>query len=163
MSDKKDRMPEEDVARALKRMAKEDVTYVLNALENDDGADGAKVLSQMADFLEVRQHAEGTGWPSVSLEDLDVLAYLIQRLIDLKWDRDCDGDCPVLFSLLNRNTHQQGFYQPLPQLHAIGGNKAELVKALQVALANASTAATEVNLVIQELQWLGWGKVGDSE
>lgn len=54
------------------------------------------------------------GYAPVGQESLDELHALIMILIEARWETDEDGDLPVEFRLVNRNTFQRLHFQPVP-------------------------------------------------
>lgn len=53
------------------------------------------------------------GWAKVSDEDFIELHRLVDGLIQARWGQDEDGDLPVEFTLVNRNTHQPLHFRPV--------------------------------------------------
>ena len=65
-------------------------------------------------FLEDRRESFGGGWAQITPEDVDQLREIIRWLIELKCDRDADGDLPIECKLVNRRTHERLHYYPIP-------------------------------------------------
>lgn len=65
-------------------------------------------------FLRNHRESDGGGWAPVTGEDWEDLHNVIDKLVELKWDPDCDNDLPIEFQLINRNTHHRMAYTPVP-------------------------------------------------
>ncbi len=72
------------------------------------------VLDVLVDrFLDDYRQSDG-GWAQISPKDMELLGDIIYELIDLKCDRDADGDWPIEFRLVNRRTHERLHYHAVP-------------------------------------------------
>lgn len=60
------------------------------------------LMKQIQEFLAERRLEDG-GWAEVKQEDIEQLSEIIWELINLKFEKDVDGDLPVNFRLANRN------------------------------------------------------------
>jgi len=81
-----------------------------------------------------RECSAGGGWAQITDADLDQLHKIIWKLIELKCDRDADGDLPIQFKIVNRRTHENLAYSAVP--HREGrdenGNEIELVPFTEI-------------------------------
>ena len=101
-------------------------------------------------FLEDHRECEaGGGYAQITQEDINRLHEIVWKLIELKCDRDADGDLPVQFKIVNRRTHEGLAYMAVP--HREGrdedDNEIEMVPftdMLQILLSNLSIASDRV-------------------
>ena len=102
-------------------------------------------LREMIDrFLKDRRQSDCGGWAQIVPADLEQLAEIIHSLIDLKCERDADGDVPIRFRLINRRETRGMIYDPVPYFgireHDDGYKRAEQVinRNLRIAVADWS-------------------------
>jgi len=65
-------------------------------------------------FLEDHRESLGGGWAEITPEDINDLYEIIRELIDLKCDKDADGDFPIQVKIVNRRTHEHLHYDAVP-------------------------------------------------
>ena len=76
-----------------------------------------KLETELAKFLEQKQKCEGTGWPVVETEDVNQLYEIIRLIIDEKFERDCDGDSPINFTIIDRTRYEPLHFIPVRYDH----------------------------------------------
>lgn len=64
-------------------------------------------------FLKDHRESDG-GWAMITPEDVTLLWKIIRELIELKCEKDADGDLPIEVHLVNRRTHERMHYDALP-------------------------------------------------
>ena len=64
-------------------------------------------------FLGDHRESKG-GYAEITHEDIKELHEIVRELIELKCDRDPDGDLPIEFEIVNRRTHERMNYGQVP-------------------------------------------------
>lgn len=100
-------------------------------------------------FLEDHRESDG-GYAKITTEDIHLLYEIIRELIDIKCDRDPDGDLPIEFEIVNRRTHERMHYGQVPYRDGIGDGEPipfmEMVRVLQM---NLNIAASRLDIELQ--------------
>lgn len=65
-------------------------------------------------FLTETRRSERGGWAEVTSKDIADLDKIIGAIVDLKCERDSDGDQTINWDLTNRVTHLRVPFRPLP-------------------------------------------------
>ncbi len=73
------------------------------------------LFSKMEKFLAERRHSSG-GYAEVRIKDMTDLDKIIHELIELKFERDPDGDLPVEFKLVDRTRFEPMHFAVVPYL-----------------------------------------------
>lgn len=71
----------------------------------------------LQEFLKERRESDRGGYAPVTKEDLEQLHEIIGKLIEFKWEADCDGDRPVEWHLTDRTKYQRDRYVAVPHAH----------------------------------------------
>lgn len=103
-------------------------------------------------FAKDRRLADGGGWAPVHDEDLDQLHCILNALLVLKFQRDCDGDLPINFEIIDRTKFEPSHFMPVPYnpFEASPEKKAEHMKEVAYNLETAAKAMIRA-IKIQEL------------
>lgn len=104
------------------------------------------LAARIDDFL--REHREcepGGGWAEVTDDDLNKLDVIIDRLVELKCDRDADGDIPVAWTLVNRRKRHRSPYVAVPLSMDIRSLQDPLLEDLHGAVSLNLALANEEN------------------
>lgn len=64
-------------------------------------------IDSALDALLAERRKSDSGWAPVTEDDLKALHRLIKLVLEAKFERDGDGDLPVEYELVNRNTHER--------------------------------------------------------
>lgn len=72
------------------------------------------LLSKIDSFLEEHRPSRRGGWAEISREDVEKLDEIIEMLVDLKADRDADGDRTVQWTLTNRREEERMPFANVP-------------------------------------------------
>lgn len=72
-------------------------------------------------FLEDHRESDG-GYAKITPEDIQELHEIVRELIELKCDKDPDGDLPIEFEIVNRRTHESMQYAPVPYRNGEDGD-----------------------------------------
>jgi hypothetical protein len=100
-------------------------------------------------FLEDhRECTAGGGYAQITSEDIGLLYDIVRKLVDLKCDKDADGDLPVECKLINRRTHEPFHYMAVPHRSHFPNDELEVIPftdMLQILLLNLSLASDRVN------------------
>jgi len=118
-----------------------------------------KLFDKIRKFLADHRESEDGGWARVTKEDRGLLHQIVLTLIELKFDRDPDGDLPVEFDLVNRNAGYMPPFQYIPYHTANddAGSEYELglyKVALGEALYNLSVAMDCLRPIMKNMQYL---------
>jgi len=104
----------------------------------------------LADFLaEHREGDGGGGWAEITPDDVDKLRGILNLLIELKCDKDADGDYPIEARLINRRVNERLSYWALPYREQ-GGEVVLFEDMMRIALLNLRRATREMDGVIEE-------------
>ena len=77
--------------------------------------DKEQLLSTISKFLETKVERTGSGWPDVSEEDFSTLRLIVDELIELKWETDCDNCRPVIPLINDITKFESLHYSPVPR------------------------------------------------
>ena len=111
-----------------------------------------EIHTRLNKFLEVQKLSDG-GYAEVSNEEFSELSELINDIIHLKYEMDCDGDIPIEFALTDRNKYERSRFFPMPYTHNATTLK-ELIDALSCAEYNLATAQTQIKNIVNSIRWL---------
>lgn len=70
--------------------------------------------SKITAFLKDKRKSKSGGWAEVTDSDIADLSDIINDIIGLKFERDCDGDLPVEYCLVDRNKYYNIPYVYVP-------------------------------------------------
>lgn len=104
-------------------------------------------LDQLIDhFLEDHRESDG-GYAKVTTDDIHLLYKIIRELIDIKCDRDPDGDFPIEFEIVNRRTHESMHYGQVPYRDPIceGQDSIPFMEMVRVLQMNLNIAASRLD------------------
>lgn len=94
-------------------------------------------------------------WDHVKDADVDKFYREVVMLAKKRFGIDCDGDCPIDVTIINRARQQSNHFGTLEHLHKIE-NQAEKIKAvrrnLRTANANASMASEQLRSVMFDVE-----------
>lgn len=102
-------------------------------------------------FLEDhRECSAGGGWAQITEKDITRLYEIVWELIELKCDKDADGDLPIEFKIINRRTHERLHYMAVPYREGRDENDNEIeavpfMDMMQILLLNLNLASDRVN------------------
>ena len=102
-------------------------------------------------FLAEERKSEGS-WAPVTDEDMDGLHDIIERLIELKFEEDCDGDHPVEWKLINRTTHHRMHYRPLRYDHHIEDHEMTPRERIDAELNLHQAVTLNFNIATQDME-----------
>lgn len=57
-------------------------------------------------FLSTPSFSDGGGWAPASNDDLTEFRYILDEIVEAKWQRDCDGDLSVQVMTTDRNRYE---------------------------------------------------------
>ncbi|MCK5017215.1 MAG: hypothetical protein KAS32_09090 [Candidatus Peribacteraceae bacterium] len=104
--------------------------------------DKQKFLKEVEDFIEIQIEGEGDGegWPIASNEELNKLRSIIYKLIDFKYQRDCDNDQGIVACVYNKK-HSMCHFDPMPHNNSHrreGLSEKEKLKLKQYTISTAN-------------------------
>lgn len=73
-----------------------------------------KLLGLIESFLAVRKKGMGGSWPDVTEDEMNELWDILNHIILLKYEKDADGDLPVVYELVDRTKYHRLDYVPIP-------------------------------------------------
>lgn len=85
------------------------------------------LVGKISTFLSEKHESSG-GWAKVTFEDFVKLGDIIQDLIEMKCDRDVDGDLPIEFKLTDRTKFERTNFCSIPYENEKGDNLEEIVE-----------------------------------
>jgi hypothetical protein len=113
-------------------------------------------------FLETRIKSENGGWPEVSHAEINQLYSIIDKLINTKWQKDCDGDPPVRIKLIDRTRYEAFHYQPIPYDFDHENNDFDKLNSeysfkdiLRKKILNLNVATQEIERTLYILEYYG--------
>lgn len=92
------------------------------------------------EFLKIKSCSDG-GYAPVGLNDIVLLRNILKSILDLKYERDADGDLPVGFILIDKTKER------FPPFEAIKHDASSL-KKLSDTRYNADVANQELSRII---------------
>lgn len=96
-------------------------------------------------FLEDHRESEG-GYAKVTTEDIHLLYEIIRELIELKCDKDPDGDLPIEFEIVNLRTHEPMHYGQVPYRDIYDEKEpVPFIERVRVLQMNLNIAASRLN------------------
>ncbi len=93
----------------------------------------ATLLKRIEAFLSEPRKAKPGDWPDVTDADMEQLRDIVGRLIDLKFERDVDGDAPVEAVLVDRTRFERPMHIPVRYTHRAVDGRSELELHLAAA------------------------------
>lgn len=96
-----------------------------------------KVHDAIDKFLKERKMCERGGYPKVTEADINSLYQLFDKIIDAKFQNDCDGDAPVTVRFVNRTEEHMPHFVPIPHRDK---DEASRRRNLEIAAFNLSVA-----------------------
>lgn len=105
------------------------------------------LLTKIEKFLANRiKVAQGEERAEADQKDVDVLASIINDLVNAKWEPSYDAWTPVDTILVNRSTHDPFYFEPMPS-DWDEDTKVTFEDKMRVANANCGMAAEHLNRV----------------
>lgn len=110
-----------------------------------------KTLKAMLDdFMKTRSKCDGSGWAPVAEDDIEKLGKIILRILEEKYERDCDGSIPVEFDLVDRTRFERMHYFKIPYEHKAKTND-ERMRILSLLNSNVHNAARALDQHVRTL------------
>lgn len=111
-------------------------------------------IGRLRAFLSTPNHSD-TDWPVIAGEELGASAELVREIFELKWARDCDGDLPIRFSMLDRRRHRLVWDCPVSvdprHAESLDEGERRLLSNLRTLTGAVGSYAHELKIVEQEL------------
>jgi len=102
----------------------------------------AVLIKKITEFLLSPRKSQRGGWADVTQEDVHQLWDIIFRLVELKFQRDADGDLPIEWNLVNRH---ETYGVPFVPVRYVG---ADWGQSMSDTLTNLSISVREMQLVL---------------
>lgn len=110
-----------------------------------------KILEQKIDkFLSEKRLSHG-GYSEVTKDDMVQLRNIIDDLLEIKWQRDPDGDLPVEFTVMDKTTYRIPDYWPIRHYRSDNTDK-ELFESLRIAGYNLSLAHGDLEVILSMIR-----------
>ena len=106
----------------------------------------AQIIALLDELMEAPRESD-SGWAEVTTEDRDQLHELFRAIIEAKFEPDDDGDSPIEFILVNRNTHQRMHFCPMMYPRLNKGLEGAM-RILNVASMNMSIASGQLDKAV---------------
>ena len=96
-------MTDPDVVRDEER-SRQEAEAIAHRWPNEEQrkARRAKLHENLDIFLDAFVETQGSGWAAAETADTDALHAIMQEVVDLKFERDCDGDSVINYHIVNR-------------------------------------------------------------
>ena len=98
------------------------------------------------DFLSERRKSDG-GWAPVTESDFRQLCAIIDRILELKWGRDADGDLPIEYKIIDRKQFERMHYVPVPYQHK------DAAEHLEAVIMNAQMATDALSATLRIIRY----------
>jgi hypothetical protein len=72
------------------------------------------LVAHIKAFIKDRRPCVGHGWAPVEPGDVAELCGFIREIVEGKWDKDCDGDLPVNFRVIDRTRYEPMHFFEVP-------------------------------------------------
>ena len=107
-----------------------------------------KTLNKLLDeFLKKKSKSDGR-YAKISQEDMDCLYEILYTLRELKCEKDSDGDIPLEFRVIDRNTHESSNFFATRYTHTLHSAE-ERKRELSLRLANLNMATHSIEQLIR--------------
>lgn len=104
-------------------------------------------------FLEDYRESHRGSWAKITPEDVTLLGEIVRELIELKCDKDANGDYPIEARLINRRVYESLRFYALPYKETPDGQEVPFKERLRLAQTNVSMAACRLEAVASEFYW----------
>jgi len=81
------------------------------------------LIKMLEAFLKKKSESQNGGFAKVSEGEIEDLYKIILRILELKYEKDADGDIPVDFRLVDRTRFEPLHYIPVPYEHQAKNDK----------------------------------------
>lgn len=106
------------------------------------------LLSKIKNYIDNPLPENGSGWPIVEENDIEDLVYIIRDIIDCHFPRDCDGDTPIEFEIIDRTKYEPRFFSPIPYRHTI----TDIMDYIKPLAFNASVATEKFSIALKLIE-----------
>ena len=106
--------------------------------------------TMLAEFLKHRSKCKNSGWAEVAEGDIEKLHAIILKILEMKYERDCDNSLPVEVDLVDRTRFERLHHVLVPYEHMAKTND-ERMEILSRLNANARIAVEALNQHIRML------------
>lgn len=120
--------------------------------EPNDASRYTVFLDRVKQFVENQSVSLDGGWPVVTEADMKEMNELVQKLIELRFDEDCDGDLPVRFQIIDRTRYEAMHYYPLKHEHQAESME-DFMRIMHMAQMNLSIAHDDFNRLWRILEY----------
>ena len=107
------------------------------------------LVNMIDQFLENHRESHRGGWAKITPADVSQLREIVHELIELKCDKDADGDLPIEVHLVNRRTHERMHYRPYPYPAFDRPDEYSFHDRLRILVGNLHTATTRLDTEVQ--------------
>lgn len=109
--------------------------------------------TMLADFLKHRSKCENSGWPVVADADIEELYAIVGKLLEMKYEKDCDGSLPVEVSFVDRTKFERSHYFNIPYEFKAKTNE-ERMEILSRLNTNVHMAANALDMHVKMLDMI---------
>ena len=124
-------------------------------MENETGDDDMKksLNKMLAEFLKHRSKSKRGGWAEVAEGDVEKLYSIIIRILEMKYQRDCDNSLPVEVGLVDRTKFERSHYLNIPYEHLAKSDE-ERMEILSLLNTNARIASNGLDRHVKMLDMI---------
>lgn len=114
-------------------------------MKTDEAMPKEQLFEEIESFIADRKLAKNASWPEVKIEEIHIINRLIQALLELKYERDVDGDLPIDWAIVDRTKYYHPFlaFSELKYPHKMMDTD-ELMSGLRDRSINLSIAEDEL-------------------
>ena len=109
------------------------------------------LFSKLEDFLKTRKTSDG-GYADVADDEMSQLVDIVRDVLELKYERDPDGDMPVEFQLVDRTRYQAPLFMPVRRTDKPYKNESEMDLRLQAIDRYGSIASWAVQMQAHQVR-----------
>ena len=95
--------------------------------------------TMLSEFLKPRSKSKNGGWAEVAEGDIEKLYKIVRKILEMKYERDCDNSLPIEFSFVDRTKCERSHYFFIPYEHKAKSND-ERMEILSRLSCNAKMA-----------------------
>lgn len=106
--------------------------------------------AMIKEFLKYRSKSKNSGWAEVAEGDIDKLYAIVLRILEMKYEKDCDNSLPVEVDFVDRTRFERLHHFLIPYEHMAKSND-ERMEILSRLNSNVQSAVSALNQHIRML------------
>lgn len=109
--------------------------------------------TMLAEFLKHRSKCKNSGWAEVAEGDIKQLYAIVLKILEMKYERDCDNSLPVEVDFVDRTKFERSHYFFIPYEHMAKSND-ERMEILSLLSSNSRLAVEALANHIKILEYI---------